>query len=197
MSNFRLIAILVAWLLAAALFTGLGGVKAWPPPFPQVLLASLVALLLLAYGFVASFRKAVDALPTHQVVALHLSRFVGAYFLVLYADGQLPYAFAVLGGWGDISVASLALILLVLSRGSLSPGSLPLQLWNLLGLVDILFVVSTAVHAALSQPESIASLTVLPLGLLPTFLVPLIIFSHVVIGRRGLLGWRKDSGGVS
>src|SRR5256885_15852628 len=42
-----------------------------------------------------------------------LFRSVGVYFLVLYGRGELPFDFAVPGGWGDIAVATLALGLIV------------------------------------------------------------------------------------
>jgi len=53
-----------------------------------------------------------------------------------------------------------------------------------LGLADILFVVVTAARLGVADPESMAALLRLPLSLLPTFLVPLIIASHVVLGVR-------------
>jgi hypothetical protein len=37
-------------------------------------------------------------LDVRWLVALHLCRFVGFYFLWLYSSGELPYAFAVPGG---------------------------------------------------------------------------------------------------
>lgn len=63
--------------------------------------------------------------------------------------------------------------------------SVPGTLW---GLIDILFVVATATRLALADPDSLRPLLHLPLSLLVTFLVPLIIASHVVVfwrlGRR-------------
>jgi len=53
-----------------------------------------------------------------------------------------------------------------------------------LGLADILFVVVTAARLGVADPESMAALLQLPLSLLPTFLVPLIIASHVILGVR-------------
>jgi hypothetical protein len=118
-----------------------------------------------------------------RVVALHLTRFVGIYFLVLYGRGELPYLFAVPGGWGDIAVACGALLLVVLVPG-LEGRSWILMLWNVLGTVDILFVVFAASRLALADPASMSALQRLPLSLLPTFLVPLIIASHVLIFWR-------------
>ena len=47
-----------------------------------------------------------------SLIAFHLIRFVGFYFLFLYSLGELPYNFAVFGGWGDIAVAVLALVVM-------------------------------------------------------------------------------------
>jgi hypothetical protein len=178
--------ILAGWLAAAGAFTAFGGLRALPPPFPQALLAALVALLIACHVFVPSFRRWVDELPPAWTLGLHVSRFVGIWFLVLHARGELPYAFAVPGGWGDIAVATLALALLAFHRGSPPVRSLGFQVWNVLGLVDILLVVATAARILMSDPAAMAPLTALPLGLLPTFLVPLIIFTHAVALRRGL-----------
>jgi hypothetical protein len=57
-------------------------------------------------------------------------------------------------------------------------------IWNTLGLVDIIFVVTTATRLALRDPDSMVALLQLPLSLLPTFLVPVIMFTHIVIAIR-------------
>ena len=56
--------------------------------------------------------------------------------------------------------------------------------WNTLGLIDIVFVVSSALRFGLKDWQSMHALRELPLILLPTFLVPLIIASHVLIFVR-------------
>ncbi len=70
-------------------------------------------------------------------VAFHLTRFVGYYFLVLYARGLLPSGFAVVGGWGDITVAVLALGLLAIGRPAPGRRRVAYNVWNALGLFDI------------------------------------------------------------
>ncbi|MCI0652841.1 MAG: hypothetical protein L0Z55_13265 [Planctomycetes bacterium] len=186
MDDRRGITYLSVWLFAASSFTYFGGLRVLPPPFPQAVLVALVGLLFACYALRPEFRRWVDGRPSRDFLLLHLSRFVGAYFLVLYERGLLPYEFAVLGGWGDICVASLALVLLLVFRGGPATRSLPFQAWNLLGLADILFVVITAARLAVGTPGSMARINYLPLGLLPTFLVPLIIFTHGVVLYRAL-----------
>lgn len=113
----------------------------------------------------------------------HLTRFVGAYFLYLYRHGALPYEFAVPGGWGDITVASLA-VLLLLGGPPRTAWRRAYAVWNVLGAADILFVVAAATRLWVADAAAMAALLHLPLSLLLTFLVPLIIASHVVLGVR-------------
>lgn len=171
------------WLCAALALGASGRVARLHPPAPQLILAGLTALLIGAALVFDRFRHWTTTLNVRTILALHVTRFVGFYFLLLHRKGELPYAFAVPGGWGDILVASLALLILL--RVS-HPEARPHVLvgWNLLGFVDLLLVVGTAARLATAQPGSMNALLRLPLSLLPTFLVPILLASHV------LLFWR-------
>ncbi|MBI3885606.1 MAG: hypothetical protein HY302_07745 [Opitutae bacterium] len=59
-----------------------------------------------------------------------------------------------------------------------------ITIWNVIGFVDILLVVGTAARLGLADPAQMRALTYLPLSLLPTFLVPLIIATHVILYAR-------------
>jgi hypothetical protein len=59
-----------------------------------------------------------------------------------------------------------------------------LLIWNTLGFVDIILVVFSALRFGLRDWQSMHALRELPLSLLPTFLVPLIIASHILIFVR-------------
>ena len=173
----------VLWLLVA-IAVGLSGVlRQVRPPGPQILIAGLTCALIVSYWLSSSFRDWLKALHVRAIVALHLTRFVGFYFLWLYGRGELPYRFAVPGGWGDIIVATGAVA--VLASWSSFGGRRPvLLMWNIYGLADILFVVATAAAEATATPASMAALLRMPLSLLATFLVPLIISSHLLIFVR-------------
>ena len=172
------------WLAVAAALGASGRLQGLQPPIPQLTLLGLTAGALLVTARVPAVRAWAVSVDTRVLVAFHLTRFVGAYFLVLYRRGELPYAFAVPGGWGDILVASLALLLLLGGPPDTVGRLRAYVAWNVLGLLDILFVVATAARLGFAAPASLEALLRLPLSLLPTFLVPLIITSHVLLAIR-------------
>jgi len=172
------------WLVTAIALGASGIPQRLPFPVPQLILLGLTGLLLLATYGLPRLRAWAYEIDARWLVALHLSRFVGFYFLALYGRGELSQAFAVTAGWGDNIVASLALLLLLLGPPTIK-SRWPLYLiWNVVGLADILFVVASAVRIGMTDPQSIRALLKLPLSLLLTFLVPLIIASHVVLFAR-------------
>ena len=178
-------AFLGSWLLLALLI----GASGWFERATAMEVAGTVWGLVLLLGVLRSvwspFRAWVESLELDALVALHLTRLVGAAFLTLHAAGRLPARFAVPSGIGDIVVAltaGLALIAWMPPRTSRHRWFL--LAWNLVGLLDIVAVVVTALHVGLKDWHGMAPLRAFPLSLLPTFLVPLIIGSHAEIFRR-------------
>ena len=184
--------VLLAWLIAATLLGATGVLRGLRPPAPQLVLLTLTALVVLLGLTRPGLRSWLMTVDERLLMSVHLTRFVGIYFLVLYGRGELPFDFAVPGGWGDIVVATLALALMLGWRAASVAGWWAYSIWNVVGLIDILFVVTTAARLALSAPESMAALLRLPLNLLLTWLVPLIIASHVFLAVR--LARRRPSG---
>jgi hypothetical protein len=173
----------LVWFVLAVLAGATGRTAQMQPPVPQVVLLGITVALVIGYRRVRAFRMWLDSLGLRSILALHLFRFIGIYFLVLYGRGELPYAFAVPGGWGDIISATGALVVMTMTSDVSSRRPLVLA-WNTLGLLDILMVVVTATRLFIEDPSSMRALLRLPLSLLPTFLVPLIIASHLLLYRR-------------
>jgi hypothetical protein len=187
-SPWPLYAILLAWGAVALVAGGVGAVARSPVP-PPIVVAALTAAGVLAWRGSAKVRGWVRAVPPRGLVAVHLVRFVGAWFIVLYRRGELPFAFAVPGGWGDIVAAAGAAALLLGAFPALTRGwRTALYAWNTLGLLDIVFVVTTAARISFADPDALVPLTRLPLSLLPTFFVPLIVLSHL-----RLFGWLRET----
>jgi len=180
----RLLAGVVIWLTIALIAGAAGITSSMEPPAPQVILFGLLILFLLLFWKSARFKKWILEVDMKLLFGVHLTRFVGFYFLYLYSVNRLPYDFAVLGGWGDIIVAAGALFIILFVSINNGAGWLICLVWNTIGLLDILFVVFTAARLAIADPSSMNELLKLPLSLLPTFLVPIIVFTHVVIFIR-------------
>jgi hypothetical protein len=171
------------WFLAALLAGRSLLLQRLPPLAIPAFVFTLSGFVLLLYFCVASLRVWVDAIDLRKLVLLHATRFVGVAFLVLYQRGQLPYAFAVPGGVGDIIVATFAV---TFAFAPFEPAlrRRAVTIWNVVGLIDILLVALTAARLNFAEPGQMRALTQLPLSLLPTFLVPLIIATHVIIFAR-------------
>ncbi len=171
------------WLLAALVAGQMEWLGRLPGPAIPGSILFLTAGVLACYLKAAGFRAWIDSLDLRTLVLLHLTRFVGFYFLLLYRRGELPYAFAVPGGWGDNLVALFALpVCFVPMSAGLRRHAI--TIWNVIGFVDILVVVVTAARLGWEDARQLRALTYLPLSLLPTFLVPLIIATHIMIFLR-------------
>ena len=171
------------WLIAAMLVGHYRLLQRLPLTAVQGVLFGLTAILLLLYFRIRGLRSWIDGLDLRSLVLLHVTRFVGFYFLFLYNRGELPYAFAVPGGWGDNLVAVLALLVCLIPMADATRRR-AITIWNVIGLTDILLVLATGARLGWENPSQLRALTVLPLSLLPTFLVPLILATHVIIFLR-------------
>jgi hypothetical protein len=179
MTGTRVLLAVSVWL-AASIVLGASGIPAtWRPPIPQLVILVLAATTITVTLSTRSLRAWVTTVDVRALVLIHLSRLIaGAYFLVLYRRGELPYLFAVPGGIGDMVVALLAVTVLIAPRPAW------VLAWNVIGLVDILMVITAAIRSAAANPDSMNALLRLPLEVLPTWLVPLILATHVLIFVR-------------
>jgi hypothetical protein len=144
---------------------------------------TLTALVLVVCWKVTPLRAWALSVDLRWLVLFHLVRLLaGVYFLVLCQRSELPCGFATPAGWGDILVAVLAFAVVGAMRAEFAKTLL--VIWNTIGLIDIIFVVSSALRFGLRDWQSMHALRELPLSLLPTFLVPLIIASHILIFVR-------------
>jgi hypothetical protein len=171
------------WFAAAVALGHFRALERLPPAGIPLVVFGTAGALLYAYFRLPALRAWVDALDLRALVLLHVTRFVGIYFLVLHQRGDLPRAFAIPAGIGDIAVAAMALPV-ALAPLTHSGRRRVVTVWNVVGLVDILLVAATAARLNLADPAQMWTFRQLPLALLPTFLVPLIIATHVIIFVR-------------
>jgi hypothetical protein len=86
--------------------------RADPLPWYPKAVVIAVAALVLALAIIRPLRTWAFTVDLRYLIGFHVIRFVGFYFLFLYSRHELPYNFAVLGGWGDIIVALLAIVVI-------------------------------------------------------------------------------------
>jgi hypothetical protein len=180
-------ALLVAWFLAALLTVGLGFYQGSPTRIPTIQYGLLIPI---AAGVVLFWRwpvlqRIIESAPQEWIVSVQVYRALGLTFLVLYAEGRLPGAFALPAGCGDVLVGVLAPIVgIAVARQWRGSRSL-LRAWNLLGIADLVVAVSTGFLSSPSPFQMLAFdrpnelLGVFPLAMIPVFLVPLSILLHL------------------
>ena len=159
---------------------------------PTLLLGLLIPLVtaVVALRQSASIRKLVSAIPLHWLVAAQVYRIAGGIFLVLWADGRMPWQFALPAGIGDVLTGCFAVIVAVL-LAQRAPGALRAAYsWCLFGIGDLVVALTMGAMTspgrahllALDAPNLLISSH--PLVMVPTFAVPLALMLH------GLVLWR-------
>jgi hypothetical protein len=179
--------LLLAGLAAEGFFsTGLFGT-----PFVGVAFALPVIAVLIRRARSSTLRILITTIPLTVLVAVHVGRLLGVEFLLLHAAGRLPSTFAFAAGWGDIFVASAAVPLAFAVQRRMR-GSRPfLLLWNAVGVADLIAAVVLGAGSAAGSPmrfiyeePSSALMGTLPWFLIPGYLVPLYLISHIAIFLR-------------
>jgi hypothetical protein len=178
------------------------GALAWGPKFGAPLLGlsivtSIVVVAVLA-TVVPATSRALAAIPLPALIGVHAIRIVGFLFLLLLATGRLSAPFATSAGWGDIIAGATAVpVAWALSARGAGVRWLVL-LWNSVGLLDLLAAITLGMTSAPGSPLQLffdppgsTAMATLPWAIIPVFLVPQLIVSHLAIYRR--LGRSADS----
>ena len=174
----------IAWVTIALILGVTGILAAVPTPGPQLLILALTGatIWVTSRGALRSF---VESIPTRGLVAIHAGRFVGAVFLAMSAQGTLSPLFATRAGWGDIAAAAGALAILSIGAPTTKTRRALYFGWNVFAMLDLLVAVGTASFVALrGDSPGIAALFSAPMILVPTFFVPILFASHVLIFHR-------------
>ncbi len=189
----RLAAGLLAWfvLLIALGATGLFAITHGGTPAVGAAVVLPVIVGLIAARYSAAVRAFIAEVPLPWLAAIHIGRLFAIFFLMLYMLGQLPQTFALVAGWGDIAVAAAApVVAWAIHRRTACWRGFALT-WNTLGFADLVLAVTLGVGSAVDSPvrfiyEAASSGTIssLPWLLIPGFMVPLYLLTHLAIFSR-------------
>jgi hypothetical protein len=180
--------VLAGWFAFAVALAILGVYNAATSQVPTIQFGIAVPILigcLMIWRWPAVSRL-IDAVPRQWVIAIQFYRVEGATFLVLFGANLLPGLFALPAGVGDVAVGILAAVIAFGATGGrqLNPGTV--LRWNLLGIADLVVALSTGFLTAPSAFQMFAFdrpnelISMFPLVLIPTFLVPLAILLHII-----------------
>jgi hypothetical protein len=180
-----------AWALAVVIASLSGVLRALGHAFMPgyaILVALGIGLPVAAYFASASVRGVVDGIGVHRLTLMHMWRVPAALLFFYYgARGALPAPFWILAGAGDFLSGSLAATALFRERSAALYRRL-----HIFGFVDFVIAVATGLTFTLLGDPRMATLTMLPMALIPLFGVGLSGASHI-IALRSLDGSVVDS----
>jgi hypothetical protein len=148
----------------------------------SVAMAALTPLVLFGLWYAASpgFRRFTRSLDPRVLAIVQTWRIGGLVFVVLYSFGLLPGVFALPAGLGDFAIGATAPM--IAWRFATPAHRSGFIRWQVLGMIDLVTAVSLGTTARLISPSapSMQPMTVLPLSLIPTFVVPLLLIFHCI-----------------
>src|SRR6266849_1628750 len=159
---------------------------------PTVLFGLLIPLITAAIGLWLSGNIAslVSAIPLPWIVAAQIYRIGGGMFLVLWADGRLPWQFALPAGIGDVTTGCLAVVVALLLAQKVDGARRAVYAWCLFGIADLVVAITMGAMTSPGRAHLFAFeapnllISSYPLVMVPTFAVPLALMLH------GLVLWR-------
>jgi hypothetical protein len=179
-------ALLVAWFFASLWLSGSGFYQGASSRIPTIQYGLLIpiALGVALFWLWPALQRIIESVPQRWIVSIQAYRVLGVIFLVLYATGRMPGAFALPAGVGDVLVGLFAPVVgIAYARGWRGSGGL-LRAWNLFGIADLVVAVTTAFLTSPSRLQMLAFdkpndlISAFPLAMIPVFLVPLSVLLH-------------------
>jgi hypothetical protein len=180
--------VLAGWFALAVGLAILGVYNSATSPIPTIQFGITVPILIgcwMIWRWPAVSRL-IDTVPRPWVIAIQFYRVEGVTFLVLFAMHLLPGIFALPAGVGDVTVGLLAAAIAIGAAGGQQLNPRTVLRWNLLGIADLVVAVSTGFLTSPSRFQMFAFdrpnelISMFPLVLIPTFLVPLAILLHII-----------------
>jgi hypothetical protein len=158
---------------------------------PMVLLYCTFPLAIFLFTVVinlSAYKKILHTIKLEHLVAVHIFRLIGVFFLLLAMHDALPKFFATVAGMGDIITAVTSIFVAKAIRQQKKSAKKLTFLWNCFGFADILFTAVTAILLTKLSIDNgtmgVDTLAKFPFCFIPAFAPPVIIFLHVSIFKK-------------
>jgi hypothetical protein len=163
-----------------------------PPAVPTILFGLLIPLVIATIGLwqSESVARLVSAIPLHWLVAAQVYRVGGGIFLVLWADGRLPWQFALPAGIGDVATGIGAVVVAAQLAQNAIGARRATYVWCLFGIADLVVAITMGAMTSPGPAQLLASdapnllISAYPLVMVPTFAVPLALMLHGLVLLR-------------
>jgi hypothetical protein len=163
-----------------------------PPAVPTILFGLLIPLAAAAIGLWQSdsIARLVSAIPLHWLVAAQVYRVGGGVFLMLWAEGRLPWQFALPAGIGDVTTGIVAVVVAAQLAQNTMGARKATYAWCLFGIADLVVAITMGAMTSPGRAQLLAFeapnllMTAYPLVMVPTFAVPLALMLHGLVLLR-------------
>ena len=188
-------AVFIGWLAVAqylgAANTYLATIEN-PTAVPTILFGLLIPLAVAAIALwqLESIARLVSAIPLHWLVAAQVYRVAGGIFLVLWADGRMPWQFALPAGIGDVATGIVAVVVATQLARNAVGAHRATYVWCLFGIADLVVAITMGAMTSPGRPHLLAFdapnllISSYPLVMIPTFGVPLALMLHGLVLLR-------------
>jgi hypothetical protein len=186
-------AVLIGWLAVASYLAAANAYSATTEAaVPTLLFGLLIPLAVAAVGLwrSESVARLVSAIPLPWLVAAQVYRIAGGIFLVLWADGRMPWQFALPAGIGDVTTGIVAVVVAALLARNATGAHRATYAWSFFGIADLVVAITMGAMTSPGRPHLLAFdapnllISSYPLVMVPTFAVPVALMLH------GLVLWR-------
>jgi len=162
------------------------------PVPPKVMVFTAIPLMVILFVIIGNtrlFKKLLRSITLESLIAIHVFRLLGVFFIILYFYHLLPVDLAFSAGMGDIITAIFSWPVAKWVSQGRSWSIKAVYAWNIFGILDI---VTLLVIVGITIKKSIISggngnleeMTMFPFAWFPAFAPATILFLHTAIFRK-------------
>lgn len=166
--------------------------KAVPPHLMFPIASAIIGILILFNT--SRGQRFIDGLSEKSLVWVHIIRVPVEFALYsLAVEKQVPWSMTFYGHNFDIIIGLSVPLIFFAAYYKNWLGKKALIAWNIIGLISLMIIVITAIGAApspfqlwdIDRPNY--AVLHFPFSWLPSFIVPLVLFSHLVLLRKSII----------
>jgi hypothetical protein len=189
--QFGIFGFYIIYLAYVSILSVKGAFYIHPVP-PKVMVFAAIPLTIILFAIIGNtglFKKLLRSVTLESLITMHVFRFLGVFFIILYCYHLLPADLAFSAGMGDIITALFAwpVAKWVSKRKSWSIKAV--YAWNIFGILDI---ISLLIIVGITIKKSIISggnggleeMTIFSFAWFPAFAPATILFLHTAIFRK-------------